>query len=847
MRSVWRPALVTLPVLLVTCYLFSEGRHSERLLLEVETARQADNAASQIQEFASTQLETLQDAGNFVASLPEDEAVGRFDGFVARLFSKKTAFFSVTWKQPEGTTLARVKNAPPGESEVNVPGSLLTEAESHAATTRHAVATLSLQVGPGLEGIEMVIPLLREGQFIGWVEGDIRLTSGVSRLFGRDVLDFWNIELYDHTGRCAYRALAAGLDPAADSHPPMAERHVPVVDLAWKMRLWPTPLLVSTLRTGAPWRILGIGLTATGLLGVASYLLAQHQTRLAVSLSESKRLAADVAATQKHLHEVVNGVEAAIWESDAEMQRFTFVNDYARKLLGIRQEEWISRPAYWYEHVHPEDRELALANARAAHTPGWTYPVEYRMLKSDGETLWVQEIITVIGEGESVRGRRSVVVDITARMQAEEALRQSQKLESLGVLAGGIAHDFNNLLTTIIGNAEMLGTHLDPTDSSARSHLDKIDRTTRRLAELTRQMLAYSGRGQLRIGQLNLNEIIREMTDFLIVSTPKNVQVSFDLDPGLPSLEGDAAQIRQVILNLLTNAAEAIGEAPGGRVIVGTDALTINVDEARELYPEQELAPGQFVRLEVSDNGSGMSEETLSKIFDPFFTTKFTGRGLGLAALRGIVRGHSGGIRILSQPGEGTVFSLVFPAIGPKAASILPTVEPAASAALAINHAHVLVVDDEEGLRSLMVSALEDAGCTVYAAADGEEGVEQFQRHREDIDVVVLDLTMPRLNGDEVYRRIRSCRPNTQVIMCSGYTEKDIVRHFDSRGLAGFIEKPFKPSELIEKIGLVLASLSGKSRTDVDPSSTRATAEARATLEKAPARRHNPADPFSPT
>ena len=334
-------------------------------------------------------------------------------------------------------------------------------------------------------------------------------------------------------------------------------------------------------------------------------------------------------------------------------------------------------------------------------------------------------------------------------------------------------------------------------------HLNKIERTTRRLAELTRQMLAYSGRSQLRMGQIDLNAVIKETTELLAVSTPNNVKVSCRFAPNLPLMEGDAAQIHQVLLNLLTNAIEAIGELGDGVVLLRTDSLSLDDDELKELYAGQDLEPGPFVRLEVSDNGSGMSEETLSKIFDPFFTTKFTGRGLGLAALSGIVRGHHGGIRILSQPGEGTVFSLVFPAKSERALLAATPVVPATQVS-SIDGTHVLVVDDEEGLRSVMVSALEDAGCTVYQAADGEQGVDQFQQHRNDIDVVVLDLTMPKLNGDEVFRRIRASRSDTQVIMCSGYTEEDIIRHFDGRGLAGFIEKPFKPSELLRKIGMVL-------------------------------------------
>ena len=799
----WRAALATLPVLVVTAYLFIESRHSDHHLLEAETARQADNTFLQLQAFATTHLGILQDAGDFVVTTPALVAEETFVPFVKRLVLEKTDFYSVVWKQMDGTVheIAPLQSGP--DDFPGPPPALLDVAEARARATRRPVATASFSLAPGVEATTMVVPLFDGDQFVGTLEGMIRLTEGMHQLFGRDVLDFWNIEIYDRTGRCAYQALVGGSQTPKPVASLVAERHVPVADRAWKVRLWPTPLLISTLRTGASWRILGIGLVATALLALANFLLGQHQARLAEALLESERLAADVEATRQHLSDLVNGIEAAIWESDAGMKHFTFVNDYARKLLQIRPEAWVSTPTFWYEHVHPDDREIALQNVQSAEKPGWTYPVEYRMLTPDKSVLWVQEIITVIGQGKRVFGRRGVVVDITARIQAEEALRQSQKLESLGVLAGGIAHDFNNLLTTIIGNAEMLGNSLGTSDAPARQHLDKIERTTRRLAELTRQMLAYSGRSQFRVGQVDLNTIIREMTDLLSVSTPKNVKVTYRLAPDLPLMEGDSSQIRQVLLNLLTNATEAIGELSDGVVLVRTDAVSLDAVEIQELYAEQALEPGRFIRLEVSDNGSGMSEETLSKIFDPFFTTKFTGRGLGLAALRGIVRGHDGGIRILSQPGEGTVFSLVFPARG--ALALLPAMPTVpARKASSIDGTHVLVVDDEEGLRSVMVSALESAGCTVYEAADGEQGVEQFERHRDDIDVVVLDLTMPKLNGDEVFRRIRASQPDVRVIMCSGYTEEDIIRHFDGHTLAGFIEKPFKPSELIQKIAVVL-------------------------------------------
>ena len=804
--SFLRASLATLPVLAVTCYLYLESRNSERLLIEAETARTADNVFLQFQDFAAIRVSALNDVGNFVLASPGTTGSENFAPFVRRLLAEMRDIESVSWLDPQGNVIQTVASPYP-KGPVTPPAhtAAVAEARVHAAAIHEPVATASFDLAsPGQHGMTVTVPVFREGQLEGSVAGTIRLTQGIRSLYGQELLDFWNLEIIDRAGRSVYRSLGAG---ASTSPPPkflVEERHIPVADRAWKLRLWPTPLMVATLHTAAPQRILTIGLLSTLILAIANFLLAQRQARLGQSLQESERLAATVETTRRHLSDLVNGIEAVIWESDAGVHRFTFVNDYARKLLGLDTNRWVAEPAFWYENVHPDDRARARDNAHASQRPGQSHTAEYRMIDAAGQILWVREIITAIGEADKVTGQRGIVVDITARVQAEEALRQSQKLESLGVLAGGIAHDFNNLLTTILGNAEMLSPYLANTKSAGKHHLEKIERTTRRLADLTRQMLAYSGRGKFTVDKINLNGLIIEMTDLLKVSTTKNVQVTYQLDPALPLLDGDPVQIRQVVLNLLTNAAEAIGDQRTGNVIIRTDSCLLDAAAIENLYPGQGLEPDAFVRLEVSDNGMGMSAETLSKIFDPFFTTKFAGRGLGLAALRGIVRGHRGGIRISSREGEGTVFTLIFPARG-------RSVEPGAHspsedhAPVAMEKTRILVVDDEEGLRSLMAIALEEAGCTVFQAADGEEGLAQFRRHERELDMVVLDLTMPRMNGDEVFRRIRASRPDTPIILCSGYTKEDISRQFDGLGLSGFIEKPFTPSELIEKIGTVLA------------------------------------------
>ena len=804
-----RAALATLPVLAVTALLFFESRRSERLLLETEISRQADNAFLQFQGFVAAHVNTLSHVRSYVQAFPEEDARDNFAPFVRRLLAGQTEFCSIVWKNPEGRVQRDVSDGGARTANVLLPETLAA-AERKAAANGRPVATRGFDLSPGQTAVTVVLPLQIDGKGVGFVEGTILLTHGIQGLAGQDVSDFWNTEIYDRTGRCVYRAVTDALAAPGRVSPLAAIRHVPVADRAWELRIWPTPLLIASLHTGAPWRILGIGLVATLLLAFANYLLTEHQRRLATALRESTRLAATVEETRRHLSDLVNGIDAAIWESDAGGRHLTFVNDYARKLLGLKPEEWVSEPAFWLEHVHPDDRGQAAANLRAAQVPGETYAAEYRLLDAAGHHPSVREIITVIGFEGQVVGRRGVIVDITARVQAEEALRQSQKLESLGVLAGGIAHDFNNLLTTILGNTEMLKPFLEGQALAGREHLDRIERTTRRLADLTRQMLACSGRGRFSVERVDLNDTIREVAALLTVSTPKNVRVIYQLDPALPSLDGAPTQIRQVILNLLTNAAEAIGNEPDGRVLLRTTAQRLDAGTVAECYPEQRLAPGPYVRLEVSDNGCGMSEETMARIFDPFFTTKFTGRGLGLAALRGIVRGHHGGIRITSQPGEGTVFSLVFP-VAEARATVAATLVDAPSDPMDLAHTTALVVDDEEGLRTLMVAALEEEGCTVYEASDGVEGLAQFEAHRDEIDVVVLDLTMPRLGGDEVFRRIRSVSPDTRVILCSGYTEEDIVRRFDGQGLSAFLEKPFKPSELLEKVAAALAGLPGSS------------------------------------
>jgi signal transduction histidine kinase len=401
----------------------------------------------------------------------------------------------------------------------------------------------------------------------------------------------------------------------------------------------------------------------------------------------------------------------------------------------------------------------------------------------------------------------AVIADITQRKQMEarqkglEAqIQQTQKLESLGVLAGGIAHDFNNILTGVLGSADLALLTMSAA-SPARHLLENIQTSAIRAADLCRQMLAYSGKGKFIIEALDLNEVIEEMSQLLHISISKKAVFNYNLYPDLPAVEGDATQIRQVVMNLITNASEAIGDK-SGVITVTTGAMECDTQYLGELFLAEELVPGFYVYLEVADTGSGMDKETQKKIFDPFFTTKFSGRGLGLAAVLGIVRSHHGAIKVYSEKDRGTTFKILFPC-SPKAP--LKSLEEALVIESLNGQQAVLIIDDEDTVRAVARQTLELAGLTVLTAPDGREGVKLFEAKKEEIALVLLDLTMPHLSGEEVYRKIRRLRRSVPVIIISGYNEQELSGRFAGKGVAGSMQKPLRPRELLKTVKQVLA------------------------------------------
>lgn len=427
--------------------------------------------------------------------------------------------------------------------------------------------------------------------------------------------------------------------------------------------------------------------------------------------------------------------------------------------------------------------------------------VEERIVEG-GDIKWFETLKTPIRDARGlVIGTVGLAREITDRKRAEEQrqllerrMQETQKLESLGVLAGGIAHDFNNLLVSVLTNAELALRSLSSKthDNDAAARITDIRNAALHAAELTNQMLAYSGRGHFDVRPVSLTELVLDMTHLLGASLSKKAQVKYELMPELPAVQGDVAQLRQVIMNLITNASDALGDRAGViRVRTGTEQVRATLDD---LYGPIPLPPATYAFLEVTDDGCGMSEETRARLFEPFFTTKFTGRGLGLSAAQGIVRGHGGGIVLRTAVSQGTTIKVLLPCTDePTRPALLHPSEPVSSWT---GSGLVLMVDDDPRVRAVTELLLRDLGFDVLAAASGRDAIREFELHADQIRVVLLDVTMPDLSGDQVLEELRRRRADLKVLLCSGYAEEEMQERFSSEDMASFLQKPYTRNAL---------------------------------------------------
>ncbi len=585
------------------------------------------------------------------------------------------------------------------------------------------------------------------------------------------------------------------------------ERRVEAGGRTWTLRLRPTARRLLAVTSWRPWTVLALGLLVTTF--AAAYVqglqlrraLRRSNYELSQEVEVRRRAEENVRRSEAETRALLAAVPDMIVRFD---RRGTFLDVHLppgyrppiprESVLGRRLAE-----------VLPEDAarrgQQEIERVLATHV---LRSVEER-LSLPGDERHFEARVVPSGRDEVI----AVVRDITDRRRAEarereleRGVQQAQKLESLGILAGGVAHDFNNLLVAILGNAELALDEL-PAGAPAREGLEQIQLAAKRAADLTQQMLAYAGRGRFVVERVDLNQVVGDTTRLLASTVSRKIVIEASLAEGLPAVEGDPTQLGQVVMNLVLNAAEAIDEAQG-HISVTTEVRTVTREQLAAALAGPGVAEGRFVALRVVDDGPGMDPNTRGRIFEPFFTTKFAGRGLGLAATLGIVRAHRGAMRVESRPGAGSSFEVWLPVAS--GAAERPAGPEEATRESKPRAGLVLVADDEEMVRNLAQRILESAGYSVIVARDGREALDRFAERPKDFICVLMDTTMPTLDGVEAHREIVRINPDARVLLTSGWGEAEMSRRVLPEGLAGFVRKPYARSDLLAAVARAAAS-----------------------------------------
>ncbi len=527
-------------------------------------------------------------------------------------------------------------------------------------------------------------------------------------------------------------------------------------------------------------------------------------THVTTTLDVSKRRSAE-----ERLILIAEGSELGFWDLDLATGLLA-INEIWGSLLGFDILDCTPSLNWWRKLIHPDESESTF-DALRAHIDGksTTFEREVRLKHSDGSWRWFLLKGRVVGWATKGHARRvaGTLMDINDRVQLQREqhrfqtkMQEAQKLESIGVLAGGIAHDFNNLLMGILGNAD-LAIAKSPKDTEIRTCLDAIVKASTRAAELCRELLAYSGKGRFIVEPVQLNEVIRDMYNLLDVTINKNVDVNFELADKVPAVEADVTQLRQVIMNLLTNASEAIGSFHGA-IHIKTWAKFMSEEDLLNKFPTDELSSGFYVYMRVKDTGAGMEPATIARIYDPFYTTKAHGRGLGMASVRGIVRSHKGAISVDSTPGKGTEFTLLFPASELEASVQEVEVELETT----LDGGLILLVEDEQLVSDVTAMMLRQHGFHIMTASNGVQAVELFKTHHSEVTLTLLDLAMPIMGGEDALKRLVAIDPDIKVLLTSGYNEHDTINEFTRETISGFIQKPYKANQLIREMKRILGS-----------------------------------------
>jgi PAS domain S-box-containing protein len=515
---------------------------------------------------------------------------------------------------------------------------------------------------------------------------------------------------------------------------------------------------------------------------------------VARDITERRQSEALLRESEERFRNMADTAPVMIWVAGPD-KLYTFFNKRCLDFTGLTMEQKLGDG--WIASLHPEDRERFLARYSSSFDARQDFETVFRLRRADGEYRWVLTTgAPRFASGGIFAGFIGSCVDITELRRTQGEALARQKLEDLGVLAGGIAHDFNNLLGSILAEAELvqadLAAGLSPDEEVAR-----IKTVAIRGAEIVRELMIYAGQDQASVVEpVDLSRLAAEMLELMKVSISKCAVLKINLDKDLPTVWGNASQIRQVLMNLVINASEAIGEKEG---VIRVTTSRVTADEGPVSNNGVHLPAGDYVRLEVSDNGCGLTEEAKSKIFDPFFTTKFAGRGLGLAVVQGIVRAHGGAIDVVSTPGQGATFQVLLSCNSTKLLEVPNTVTSAAAAQSNVRAGitgTVLVVEDEEVLRLAVSKALRKRGFSVMEARDGTVAMDLMRTHQDDIDVILLDVTLPGTSSREVFEEARRMRANPKVVLSSAYDRRTVEASFSGLPITQFIRKPFGLDEL---------------------------------------------------
>ena len=516
---------------------------------------------------------------------------------------------------------------------------------------------------------------------------------------------------------------------------------------------------------------------------------------LRLELAEEQAAHAEAEGSRARLASILSEIDAIVWEADALRERFTFVSQQAESMLGYELSRWLEEDGFWHRIVDPEDSLLAELYFRESIGRGEDHEYEYRVRHADGHSLWLRDGVRVVqGVSGDVR-LRGVTVDVTARRELEERLLQSQKMDAIGQLAAGVAHDFNNLLVVISGYTDLL---LGRTaDEESANQLREISHAARRATGLTTQLLAFGRRAPNLDEEIDLNDLVRGIEPMLRRLIDEDVALVLQAAAPLEPVRADTGQLEQVLVNLVINARDAMPH--GGEIRIETTSVDLDVAGAAELG----LIVGRYAVLEVSDNGTGMSNETKARIFEPFFTTKAQGKGtgLGLATVYGIVEQADGKVTIDTEVGRGTTFTIFYPTIG---VSDEPGVDEPAVAP------RVLVVEDEPAVRRLVRSVLEAEGYRVHEAANGREALEYLERRASHVDLILTDVVMPDINGPELVTRLGGLGHSARILFMSGYADSKLLSRGLNERTMRILRKPFTPDELKIRVGELIADIAAE-------------------------------------